>query len=503
MAESSRQPNVLFLICHDIGRRYGSYGNAQIVTPHIDALAQDAVQFDQHFCQWPLCGPSRATIFSGCRPPTTERYNNQPFFPHFRQKMGPAFGTLPELFKAHGYRSLAAGLVYHDVPDPPSWSEPKWDPPPAADAPEWAQGWLAAEHVNMWLAAESRALMRQRLEHLQAQGCTPQDFRDRALIRKARGPAVEGPDVADDAYYDGQVTQKALECLEQVDASRPFFLAVGFVAAHTPFRAPKRYWDLYNRTQLRLPENLHVPANTPEWAEGDSEPAQYYTQHGYERPWRASREASLELLHGRYAAISYIDAQVGKLLAALQRRGLDQETIVVLTSDHGFHDGEHGYWGKHNLWDVSLQVPLLVRLPASEAGGTRIQALTEHVDLYPTLCDLGGLPKPAFLEGDSMLPLLDRPERLWKPAVFAHRKPMWHDRLQVYAFANTVRTATQRFTVYLDAQGQELFTELFDYEHDPLETMNVAADPRYADVCREMRQILNAGWQYCRPEALA
>lgn len=492
--------NVLFIICHDIGRKYGSYGNIQIVTPHSNQLAQEAIQFNNQFCQWPLCGPSRANIFSGCRPLTTERYNNQPFFPYFREKMGADFMSLPEIFKKHGYLSLGTGLIYHDVEDPDSWSQPKWEPESNKEVPDWAKGWLPAEHVNRWQASASKELMRQRLENLKNQGYTPDDLKDRAIIRKAQGPAVEGPDVEDETYYDSKVAQKAIEYLEQINTDQPFFLGVGFSAAHTPFMAPKKYWDLYDRELLQLPANLEIPAGSPEWAEGDSEPAQYYTQNGYEQPWRANREQSLELLHGHYATISYIDAQVGKLLEVLKHNGFYDNTIIVLTSDHGFSDGEHGYWGKHNMWDPSFQVPFLLRIPDISDQGVQINALTEHIDIYPTLCDLCGLPKPAFLEGTSMIPLLENPERPWKKAVFAHRKHMWHDRLQVYDIANTVRTQTHRLTLYLDKHGNELYVELFDYEKDPHETRNFAKDPAYETIMNEMSHLLNAGWQNCLPD---
>lgn len=500
MTIQSMKNNVLFIICHDIGRRYGSYGNTQIVTPNIDQLARESVQFNNQFCQWPLCGPSRVNIFTGCRPLTTERYNNQPFFPSFRKKMGPGFLSLPEMFKKHGYLSLGTGLIYHDVEDHDSWSKPKWAPTLDEEAPDWARGWLPGWHVNKWQAPESKELIRQRLENLKVQGYRPEDLKDRTIIRKAQGPGVEAVEGKDNTYHDGKVVKKAIEYLEQMDADQPIFLGVGLTAGHTPFMAPKKYWDLYDRSQLQLPENLRVPEGSPEWAEGDSEPAQYYTQNGYEKSWRASQEESLELLHGHYATISYIDAQVGKLLNALRKTRLYENTLIVLTSDHGFSDGEHGYWGKHNMWDPSFQVPLFLKIPGTSAQCLHINALTEHVDIYPTLCDLCGLPQPDFLEGTSMLPLIEHPERPWKKAVFAHRKHMWHDRLQVYDIANTVRTQTYRLTVYLDAKGNELYVELFDYKNDPLETINFAKVPAYEAVINEMRELLNAGWKNCLPD---
>jgi len=499
MTGQTMKKNVLFIICHDIGRKYGSYGDIQIVTPTIDQLAQESIQFNNQFCQWPLCGPSRANIFTGCRPLTTERYNNQPFFPRFRRKKGSDFLSLSEVFKKHGYLSLGTGLIYHDVEDSSSWSQPKWTPEPDDEVPDWAEGWLPGWYVNQWQAPESKELMRKRLENLQAQGYTPEDLKDRTIVRKVRGPGVEAADVEDDAYYDGKVVNKALEYLEQMDSEQPFFLGVGLTAGHLPFMAPKKYWDLYDRSQLALPENLRVPEGSPEWTEGDSEPVQYYTQNGYEKPWKASKEESLELLHGHYATISYIDAQVGKLIDVLKKKEFYKNTIIVFTSDHGFSDGEHGYWGKHNMWDPSFQVPLLLKIPGVSDHGMQVNALTEHVDIYPTLCDLCSIPKPDFLEGASMTPILENPDRPWKKAVFAHRKHMWHDRLQVYELANTVRTKTHRLTVYLNGQGDELYVELFDYEKDPVETTNFAKDPNYEAVMHDMRHLLNEGWEKCLP----
>lgn len=485
--------NVLFVICHDIGRRYGSYGNDQIHTPNIDRLAQESIQFNNQFCQWPLCGPSRANIFTGCRPLTTERYNNQPFFPNFRKKMGAEFYSLPEQFRLNGYQSLGTGFIYHDVEDPLSWSQPKWEPTIPDKLPEWAKGWLPPENMHRWQNPQSLELMRQRLEGLQAQGYTQEQFKDPAVWRKAQGPAVESIDADDEVYYDGKVTRKALEYLERLNSEQPFFLTVGFIAGHTPFMAPQKYWDLYDREQLHLPENLNVPEGSPDWASGDSEPVQFYTQDGYEKSWRANREQALELLHGHYAAISYIDAQVGKLIDALKRRGVYENTLIVFTSDHGFHDGEHGYWGKHNVWDVSFQVPLLIRIPGQSDTGRHIDALTEHVDIYPTLCDLCGLSTPDFLEGDTLVPLINNPALSWKHAVFGHRKHMWHDRIQAYAMSDTVRTQTQRLTLYRDDQDNEIYVELFDYQQDPLETTNFAHNPAYLEDMKNLRNLLQTG----------
>jgi iduronate 2-sulfatase len=354
---------------------------------------------------------------------------------------------------------------------------------------------------NPWFNEDSLRLIGERLDRLRDHGLDEQELRRPENLRRFRGPAGEAGDVGDEAYFDGQAVEQAVRWIEGCDGKVPFFLAVGFTAGHLPFNSPRKYWDLYDRNALRLPAYRKPPAGSPEWAEGDSEPVQYYTQTGYEEPWHADAKQSRELLHGHYAAISYIDTLVGRTLAALRGRGIYERTLVVLTSDHGFHDGEHGYWGKHNLWDNSLAVPLLIRIPDGVlgtagqsgrimSGGSAIPELTEHVELYPTLCDLCGLRKPSWLEGKSLLPLLNGTGRGAKRVVYAHRRHMWHDRLQVYDIAHSVRTERYRYTVYLDERGELLYRELFDYQEDPLETENRAELPRYETTAAGLAALL-------------
>jgi len=500
----AKRPNVLFLITHDVGRRYGCFGNPNIHTPHIDELASESVVFEQHFCHWPLCGPSRANLFSGCRPLTTQRFDNEPFLPKFRERMGPEFAPLPEHFRNQGYETGAAGFVYHDVDDPQSWSLGHWRPPTSEMVKAGVEGTrdgLPARLRGQYQSAEALQLIRERWERLEALGFTEKDIEREEVARQARGPAVDAGDVADEAYHGGQVAARAVEMLEALPGDTPFFLAAGFIDTHLPFWAPRRYWDLYDRDTIALPAFREAPEGSPEWAMGDAEPAQYYTTHGYDKPWRASGEQSLELLHGRCAVLSFFDHLVGKILAALERAGHAGDTIVVLTSDHGFHDGEHGYWGKHNLWDKSLQAPLLIRLPGADRQTGRVSGLTEHVDVYPTLCDLAGLPRPeGFIEGVSMASLLEAPGPEFKKAVFAHRKHMWHDRIKAYDLADTVRTQRYRFTRYLDASGGLVYAELFDYDADAEERRNLAKDTRYAPARAALEKTLDDGWQAAQPD---
>jgi iduronate 2-sulfatase len=480
----SKKPNVIFLISHDVGPVYGAYGNAQIHTPNIDEFAARSIQFNSHYCQWPLCGPSRANIFSGCRPLTISRFDNLPFFGPYRKHAPSDFAYLPEYFARSGFNSRGFGFIYHDEIDDLSWTEGHEKPTPRDEhIPEWAKGWID-DHVFLeWKSPESLELIRRRLQTLKDNGITREVFHDQAVRRTAQGPAVEAAEVSDDAYYDGKISKSACSFIKEYAGNKPYFLGVGFMSTHTPYRAPKKYWDYYRRGDLKMHPNSQWPQGSAEWMAGDSEPAQHYTTDGYTKPWRASEEQSLELLHGKYAVFSYVDAQIGKIIAAAKARGDWENTIVVVTSDHGFSDGQHGYWGKHNMWDPSLSVPLLIKPGNKELHDQNpITRITEQIDIYPTLCDLAGLPVPDFCEGSSLLPLVTNPNRDWKDTALSHRKHIWHDRLQVYDLSNSLRTPRYRYTEYLDPEGSLLGSELFDYETDPLESRNLADDTGYQQI---------------------
>ena len=500
----NKTPSVLFVICHDLAPQHGCYGGLA-VTPHQDALAAEGLRFDRHYVHYPLCGPSRANLFTGCRPLTTERFNNQPFMPNFRKRTGEGFRTLPERFRSAGYRTQGFGLVFHDVDDEPSWEAPIWRAPnhnPVAEAHRDLPSTLTTGDNKDWATDEAYELIRERWIALQEAGFTETDLKNPSVARKAQGLPVEGAKVDDWGYEDGVVTQAAFEYLNSLSKEEPFFVAVGFVTGHTPFRAPKEYFDLYERESLPLPVFQEPPKGSPEWASGDSEPSQYYTSNGYEIPWKANEAQYRELLHGHLAAASYIDAQIGRLISGLKESGRYEDTIVVAISDHGFHDGQHGYWGKHNLWENSLRAPFVLRLPrrgslpglAGEAvsAGENVTGITEHVDIFPTLCDLCGLSKPMHLEGRSFLGQLLNTTAPGGSATFAHRKHMWHDRIKAYEIAHTVRTERYRYTEYRDPQDVAIYRELFDYMLDPDERANHGADGQYQGVVEEMQSILEA-----------
>ena len=489
--------NALFIICHDISPRFGCFGDTQARTPNIDRLSERGVSFTNHYCHYPLCGPSRASLFTGYRPSVTRRYAHGSFFPEFRQRMGSACITLPEQLRQHGYSADAVYQVYHAAEtDAPSWDKPAWVPPSPA-APAWVPE-DAASGIHYWVSDESFAMMKARADRLLSQGqrLTGGNMNTN-MMKRWRGPAVEAAEVPDGAYWGGQITDKAVEGIETLRSDGgPFFLGVGYEICHLPWCAPKRYWDMYERSSLVLPSNGVAPVDSPDYAFGSNEPAQYYTQDVYDKPWHATPEQSLELLHGAYAAVSFFDAQVGRLLEALEQSGLSEDTVVVVTTDHGFSLGEHGQWGKHCLWDKPLSVPLLIAAPDLGHHG-KTTGVTEHVDIYPTLCDLLGVPKPEFLHGESLVPLMVNPERPWKEAAFAwlRRRPQaWLDQSSGSIDGRSVRTRQFRFNLYRDEQGQEIDQELFDYDADPDERRNRIGMPEYSDTLEHMRRLLQDHW---------
>jgi arylsulfatase A-like enzyme len=487
MTYQGEKKNILFLIAHDVGRQFGCY-DGQAKTPNIDQLAARGIIFENHFCCYPLCGPSRANLFTGLHPMTARRFDNTSFFEDFRKKTQNTSPTIPEIFKNKGYHSAGIGFVLHDS-DPESYSEPEWFPA-KTNRHAGLVGTLPPEAVYLWADPSSFDSMEQRLRKLLDQGEDASNLVQPKIYRKARGPITESPDVADETYYDGQVTRQVERFIETYDKDSPFCLCAGFIATHTPYCVPKKYWDRYDVRELVLPDNQHDPVDSPEWASGDSEPAQYYTQTGYDLPWRANHQQAIELLHGHLAAVSYWDAMVGRIIKSLENKGLADNTIIVLTTDHGYHDGEHGYWGKHNMWDKSFTIPLIISVPGSRSQ-QRINALTEHVDLYPTLCELSNLSIPGHIEGKSLLPVMQGDADEIHEAVIANRKHMWHDRIKAYSLASSIRTKRYRLNCYIDESNHEIYSELFDYLDDPNESVNHINDSTYAETVVYLRRLMS------------
>jgi iduronate 2-sulfatase len=436
------KPNILFIAVDDLRPELGCYGVGQIRTPHIDSLAAGGTMFRNAYCNAAVCGASRASLLTGLRPIPGQRFTA---WNARADQDVPGIDTLPEFLRQHGYHTVSNGKVMHVQGDSPqAWTEPAW----RSDANSGA----GIHYYNIyddWVDPASAA-----------------------LASNGYGPFYEAAEVADGDYHDGQLCDKTIADLTRLaQNNQPFFLACGFWRPHLPFNAPKAYWDLYDRQALTLPSNRFRPANVPTALAGSGElPGQYTAYTGYPDDEAFQRLAR----HGYYASVSYIDAQVGRLLATLEALGLDDNTIVVLWGDHGYHLGEHNFWGKHNTLDRSVRVPLIIRRPGNPVG-VRDQ-LVEFVDVYPTLCDLASIPVPAHCEGKSLVPILNNPTAAHKEAVFTS-----------YGSAYAVKTDRFLYTEYSSGGARMMF----DHQIDPQENTNVSEQTGYQQNLTRHQQLLN------------
>ena len=312
----------------------------------------------------------------------------------------------------------------------------------------------------------------------------------------SRGPAFECANVPDNTYTDGKVADLAVTTLKELGAKpEPFFLAVGFVKPHLPFVAPKKYWDIYNPAKIQLASNPFRPKDAPDYAILPG--GELRTYHGIPNG-PIPPDLARQLKHGYYAAISYTDAQIGKVLDELDRLGLRTNTIVVLWGDHGWKLGEHDAWCKHSNCENDANAPLLLSTPGMKAAGQHTKALVEFVDIYPTLSELAGLPLPGHLEGTSFKPLLDDPQRLWKTAAFSQYPRSQQGGLMGYS----MRTARYRFTVWVNNKVHSRVdaVELYDHQADPQENQNIAQRPENAALVRRLMAQWKEGWQGAMPQ---
>ncbi len=473
--------NVLFIAVDDLRPEAGCYGNPVIKTPHIDRLAARGTLFERAYCQQAVCSPSRTSLLTGRRPDTTKVYDLQT---HFRLYL-PDVVTLPQHFKQHGYHTQGFSKIYHGgLDDPESWTVAHWAPGgPGYGKPE-TLAVLGKE------ASELRKKMGPATKVLQRDPKTGLVLKKTAPKYRARGPAWEDPDVPDSALPDGKTTDKALEVLRQVN-NEPFFLAVGYLKPHLPFVAPRKYFGLYRREDLKLAPNPFPPKECPQIALTNWGELRNYK--GIPKKGPLSDEMALDLIHGYYASTSYIDAQIGRLLDELDRLGLREKTVVVLWGDHGWQLGEHGLWCKHTNFEVATRVIMLFSVPGQAQPGAKTEALAEFVDIYPTLCELCGLPIPDGLEGTSLVPVIENPARPWKPAAFSQ-----YPRGKVMGYS--MRTDRYRYTEWLPRDGGEpVAVELYDHQVDPQENVNVVGRPENKDLVAGLSKQLRKGWRAALP----
>ncbi len=457
-------PNVLFIAVDDLRPQLGCYGDDTARSPHIDRLAARGVVFERAYVQQAVCGPTRASLLSGLRPDATGVTVNAT---HLRDRL-PDLPLLPGHFKAHGYHTLALGKIHHwDEDGAGSWSEPIWRP------------YGMGPSTREYLLPENWARVRQLHQAALRAG-----KKKPPALDTIKGPATEAADLVNDVYPDSLTADAAVQALKRLQAgSQPFFLGVGFIKPHLPFACPQKYWDLYDPAKLRLAANDQPPAGMPEIAFQDSEEMRQY--HGTPKPGQPfPEEHARHMLHGYLACVSYMDAQVGRLLDALDELGLSDSTVIVLWGDHGWHLGEQGIWGKATNFENATRAPLIIAAPGVAQAGGKARGFAEFIDIYPTLAELGGLPLPGHLHGQSLVPQLKNPAAPGKAAAFSQfERPG-----QITGYS--IRTERWRYTEWLQPGGQRLAEELYDHDADPAETRNLAADNAQQTTVNHLRQQL-------------
>ncbi len=453
--------NILFIAIDDLRTALHAYGESQMITPNIDGVAEQSVLFDNHYCSVPFSGPSRASMWTGLYP-TTNRFTN---FARAQDQV-PDVTVLPQFFKDHGYRTISLGKVFHHGDD---FAE-AWD---VLDKERNYFGYQ--DSANIKQQQIDQEIARKNMESIDFDNLSalPRDF------QAPQGPAFECIDVPDEAYPDGQNTLRAIAELENSKASgQPFFLAIGYYRPHAPFMAPKKYWDLYDPAIVGLTDNPEFPPTAPAEARQATQEL-YMTLSGIPHYEDVPDSLALKMRRGYYAGVSYTDAQIGKLMKAIDRLELRENTIIVIWGDNGYLLGDHEGWSKLSHFHEALHVPFMISAPGVQ-GGQRSASLTGSVDIYPTLCELTGLEPPSHAQGTSMVPELKDPQAVTHKAIFSRLNN-----------GISVRTPRYLYTEWTPADTTKAKAcMLYDMETDPEERVNIAPLPQNREVVAEMAKLI-------------
>ncbi|MBE0391394.1 arylsulfatase A-like enzyme [Flavobacterium sp. 7E] len=501
-SQKKKQPNILFIAVDDLRAELGTYGSEIVKSPNIDALSQNGVQFNRAYCQEAICGPSRASVMTGAR---NETINVIDLFQDFRENV-PSIVTIPQHFKENGYETVFTGKVFHPgfTDDEMSWSRKPVKVQVGDNVPKISGGYALAASQEMY------AKNKEELEAKYGAKLIRENWLD-------KGPALESADVPDETYDDGYNTLSAIATLNEMvkKGDKPWFLALGFKKPHLDWIAPKKYWDLYDESKIPIATQVSPPIDGASMALSES--LELRVSADMPKTGEFSPELQRKLKHGYYACISYIDAQLGKMIQALKDSGEYDNTVIVLWSDHGFNLGEMGYWGKATNYEIATRVPFIISAPGvtSKSKGHQSDATVELIDLYPTLCELAGINKPAHLEGQSLVPFLKNPAaKSSKPAFSVFPTPAlreWAARpftppfrttffmpliekieakieaqmgdkwdrktFEQFVMGYAMRTDNYRIVVWKDRRKPNdtpLYVELYDHVKDPNETVNIA-----------------------------
>ena len=384
----TKNHNILFISVDDFRPKINSYGESQMITPNIDKLASEGLQFNNAFTNIAVCGASRASIMTGIRP-SQSRFND---YTSRASKDTPNAISLNQLFMENGYETISYGKIYHYPNDTGEY---------------WSDNDGGAHQADY---QDPKAQERKRNGEFGEHG--------------RKGPAFEYPEVDDYAYNDGKVTQRALDKMKALKAeNKPFFMAVGYVSPHLPFIQPKKYWDLYDHNEVPLADNAYQPENSPYIAMHAQHDNAELRNMYLDIPSKGllSDEMSRNLVHGYYASVSYMDALIGDLIDGLDAMGLRDNTTIILWSDHGFFLGEHGFWCKHSTFYEAIKIPFIISSPGFAKNQTT-DSFTELVDVYPTLCELTGITPPGYIHGESLTTVMENPSVNLKDEIYTRYK---------------------------------------------------------------------------------
>jgi arylsulfatase A-like enzyme len=440
----SEHPNILFIAIDDMKPLLGCYGDTYAITPNIDNIASKGTTFLNNQCQWPVCGPTRASIMTGLRPELSGVMNLKTLM----RDINPDIVTLPQYFKNNGYETVARGKIYD---------------------PRCVKGGRKTDDPKSW---------------------TIPYFCPNGIKIKGK-PVTLAPDVSENELQDGKICNEGIKLIKSLSKKKkPFFIAVGFKKPHLPFIAPKKYWDMYDEKDIKLAPFQEMPKN--------ADPSHNYHNSGELRgydgvPKKGTIPPKLQkkLIHGYYACATYIDTLIGKLLSELKTAGVEDNTIICLWGDHGWHLGDHGIWGKHTTLEQAARAPLIIATPFLK-GNTKTESPTEFIDIYPTLCELSGLPIPEHLNGKSLVPIMKKPEVMVKSGAITNFRRK--------GFGYAFRTKRYRYIEWFNMKtGKIIAKELYDYQKDPLETIDLSKNPEYKKVIEKLSKNLRAvGKNGCR-----
>lgn len=457
--ESKQPMNVLFLISDDMRTELNVYGSETAITPNLDELANRGVRFERAYCQYPLSGPSRASLLTGRRPTTSGLYGNREWF----GATYPEWVSLPKYFKEHGYASLRSGKVFHGgIDDTEAWTEGgetrRFNEPVNSNPPSFVSD---EEAYN--ISRRKPAKLTPGVE---------------AYHHSDRWEAVEGD--AAKQLGDTRVADRAIEFIKRSkESNQPFFIACGFSKPHSPLIAPKKFFDLYESDSINLPPDFAalpmVPHGFPQGSIRANNSDLFINRS-------ASPEEARDMIHAYLACVSYVDWNVGRVLDELEKQGLRENTIIVFWSDHGYQLGEKGKWSKAgSLWEQGTRVPFIILDPRGKGNGESSPRIVELVDIYPTLADLCGLPIPEDLDGVSLKPLINNPQSDWERPAYT----VWNERGKGITGVS-VRTERWRYAEFF---GLGAGAYLTDPINDPHELRNLVNDPEYKDVVNELHQL--------------